>query len=148
MQTPESSHPWYAAGLRFACTRCGDCCRGGPGTARATDEEVRALAEHVGLDEHAFRDRYTRRLASGGTTLRERPDHACVFWHSREGCLVYAARPRQCRTWPFWRANDSSEAHWTRAAQSCPGIGAGALHDAEHVRRTSEADGTSGIVRS
>ena len=26
-----SAEPWYAGGLRFACTQCGNCCTGGPG---------------------------------------------------------------------------------------------------------------------
>ncbi len=137
---------WFGEGLHFECTRCGNCCKGEPGLVRVTDEEVLALAAFAGLDEHAFRDQYTHRLSSGGTTLRERSDHACVFWREEVGCLVYSVRPRQCRTWPFWRANVASEAHWRLAARTCPGIDSGPRHDAEAIREASASDGTSGIV--
>jgi len=137
---------WYADGLSFGCTRCGNCCKGAPGMVRASDAEVLALAEHLELDEHAFRDEYTHRLGSGGTTLRERSGGACVFWREEAGCVVYSVRPRQCRTWPFWKANLASERHWAEAAKGCPGIGQGERVDAAEIRERSAADGTSGKV--
>ena len=137
---------WYADGLRFECSRCGNCCTGEPGLVRMTDDEVRTMARHVEMDEANFRDQYTYRLSSGGTTLRERSNGACVFWRPEAGCLVYPVRPRQCRTWPFWRMNVASPRHWAAAAKTCPGIDAGPRHSAEVIRETSETDGTSGKI--
>ena len=34
--------PWYAAGLRFFCTQCGDCCSGAPGFVWVNEEEIAA----------------------------------------------------------------------------------------------------------
>ncbi|HED64296.1 MAG TPA: YkgJ family cysteine cluster protein [Planctomycetes bacterium] len=138
--------PWYADGLRFACTGCGNCCTGEPGIVRASDDEVARMAGHAGLEEAVFRDLYTHRLSSGGVALRERSGNACVFWREQVGCLIYPVRPRQCRTWPFWRANVASEGHWARAAEGCPGIDHGPLFDAEEIRACVESDGTSGVV--
>ena len=42
---------WYADGLRFECSRCGNCCTGEPGLVRMTDDEVRTMARHVEMDE-------------------------------------------------------------------------------------------------
>ena len=35
---------WYAEGLRFGCTQCGNCCTGPPGAVWFTAEEGRAMA--------------------------------------------------------------------------------------------------------
>ena len=47
--------PWYRNGLRFTCTRCGRCCGGGPGTIRASDDEIAALAAGLGMDDYERR---------------------------------------------------------------------------------------------
>ncbi len=138
--------PWYRDGLRFACTRCGHCCTGVPGTVRVDEDEAVALAAQLGLDLADFHERYTRRLDDGATSLTEKPNHECVFWSAAHGCTVYAARPRQCRTWPFWRANLASSAHWARAALDCPGMNRGPRHDAATIAAQAAHDGTSGEV--
>ena len=51
-----SEEPWYQEGLRFACTRCGDCCGGGPGTVRANGAEIAALARRLSMSEVEFLD--------------------------------------------------------------------------------------------
>jgi hypothetical protein len=138
--------PWYRDGLRFACTRCGHCCTGAPGTVRVSEDEAVALAAALGLDLADFYERYTRRLADGATSLTEKPNHECSLWDRTRGCTVYAARPRQCRTWPFWRANLASPAHWAAAARGCPGIDRGPLHAAESISASARCDGTSGEI--
>lgn len=137
---------WFSAGLRFACTRCGNCCTGQPGSVRVSEPEVEALARFVGLDLSDFHERCLRLLPDGATSLRERANHDCIFWSPVEGCRVYPVRPRQCRTWPFWRGNLASPAHWRAAAEGCPGIGHGPLHGAEEIAETLRDDGTSGLV--
>lgn len=127
--------PWYRDGLRFACTQCGNCCSGPPGAVWFTVEEGRAMASALGLDEAAFLDRYARRIG-GRRSLVERREgdrYDCVFLvreGGRAGCSIYAARPRQCRTWPFWRENLESEEAWAAAKRRtpCPGMDSGQLH--------------------
>ena len=53
MATPDkpadatAQQPWYAGGLRFTCTGCGDCCTGAPGYVWVNQQEIDALmAEH------------------------------------------------------------------------------------------------------
>ncbi len=136
---------WYAEGLRFACTRCGNCCRGA-GTVRVSDEEIEALARRVGLRDHEFRAAYTRPLRGGELSLRETRERDCIFYDAGVGCRVYEDRPRQCRTWPFWRAVVHSPQRWAEEASQCPGMDRGPLHDAARIERTSASDGTSGTV--
>lgn len=141
-----ASGPWYREGLRFACTRCGNCCTGAPGTVRIDEAEAIQLARHVGLDLADFHERCTRRLEDGSTSLIERFNHDCVFWSRTEGCTVYPVRPRQCRTWPFWRGNLANPEHWRAAAAGCPGIDQGPLHAASSIADQAANDGASGFI--
>ena len=45
--TDGAQGPWYADGLQFTCTQCGDCCTGDPGVVWVTDEELKAIADHL-----------------------------------------------------------------------------------------------------
>jgi Fe-S-cluster containining protein len=136
--------PWYQDGLRFECHRCGNCCTGAPGSVSVTDAEVTALADHLAMTEPAFRATYTRDLGQGEVSLREKANLDCVFFDRAVGCTVYAARPTQCRTWPFWRAVVRTPAAWAEAAKHCHGMNQGARHDASRIRRVSDHDGTVG----
>jgi Fe-S-cluster containining protein len=139
--------PWYRNGLRFECTQCGGCCGGGPGTIRVSEEEIATLAATLGLDDAAFRGRYTRRLRDGDISLIEKKNHDCIFYESERGCTVYAHRPRQCRTWPFWRSLVHSPETWFEGAESCPGLNFGPLHSAEKIAEAILDDGTSASRR-
>ena len=130
--------PWYREGLHFECTRCGNCCSGFPGTVTVDKDEVTALADYVELDEPTFRQRYTRVLSGGAVSLREKPNYDCVFWSRRHGCLVYEARPTQCRTWPFWRGNVASPTSWDREAEHCPGMNRGRLYTLDEIEERAE----------
>lgn len=141
--------PWYAEGLRFACTRCGNCCVGA-GTVRVSDEEIGVLARREGLAEAEFRTLYTRPLRGGAISLRERRDGSCVFLSRRPdghaGCRVHADRPRQCRSWPFWRGVVHSRERWEEEARGCPGMDRGPRFSAAEIEATAREDGTSGRV--
>ena len=55
----EAARPWYGDGLQFSCTACGKCCKGPrQGYVWVDDDEIRALAEAVGLSLNAFGRRY------------------------------------------------------------------------------------------
>jgi hypothetical protein len=62
------SDPWHTDGLRFACTRCGSCCRGA-GTVRISEAETEALARRLALEPHEFRAAYTIKFRSGAVSL-------------------------------------------------------------------------------
>lgn len=137
---------WYESGLRFECARCGHCCSGTPGTVRVSDDEIEALARRVGLESDEFRSVYTRPLRRGEISLREKRNRECVFFDRERGCRVYTSRPRQCRSWPFWRAVVHSPERWSEEAEHCPGMNRGPLWSAVEIRQICLRDGTSGAV--
>lgn len=131
--------PWYHDGLRFECTGCGDCCSGAPGYVWVEADEIAALAAEMKMSVEAFEAKFVRREGDG-KSLTEYPDGDCIFLdpQSRK-CLVYAARPIQCRTWPFWDSNLRRPKDWKEACQVCPGSGRGTLYslDEIEIRRKS-----------
>lgn len=141
--------PWYRDGLRFACQRSGVCCTGEPGLVWLSEDEAGRLAARLDLDPAGFRRRYTLTAWKDGTArlvLRDRPGprgHECMLWDG-QGCSLYQDRPRQCRTWPFWRRLVASPGAWAEAARECPGIGRGPLHSAADIAASAADDGLAG----
>ena len=59
-----SSEVWFAEGLRFTCTQCGNCCTGDPGYVWLSDIEIARLAEFLKLPPREVLDRYCRKVGS------------------------------------------------------------------------------------
>jgi Fe-S-cluster containining protein len=133
METSEADGPWYRDGLAFACTQCGNCCSGTPGYVWVDDGEVAAIAEHLGRPAGEIRLLHCR-PAKGLVSLREYPNGDCVFLDPQtRGCTIYPVRPRQCRTWPFWRSNIETPAGWQRTCEVCPGAGHGPFISVDQI---------------
>jgi Fe-S-cluster containining protein len=126
--------PWYKDGLKFQCTGCGDCCTGAPGYVWVNKEEIATLAKLVGLSVDKFEERFVREIGVR-KSLQERSNGDCVFFDNvTRKCRVYSARPRQCRTWPFWDSNLKTPETWTSTCQVCPGSGNGKLYQLEQIQ--------------
>jgi Fe-S-cluster containining protein len=117
---------FYAKGLKFSCTGCGDCCRsrnGRPSWVYVTIEERRRLAQHLKIRTSDFTRKYCEK--PGGFWHLRNPTSDCVFLDGAR-CTVYGARPGQCRTYPFWRENMGERA-WDVVLRQCEGAGHGKL---------------------
>ncbi|MFQ5739723.1 MAG: YkgJ family cysteine cluster protein [Acidobacteriota bacterium] len=128
--------PWYHNGLRFACTQCGHCCTV-EGYVWVDLSQIRAIADFLGLSVAAFSGRYVRRAGSR-LSLVEKPDKTCVFWQDGCGCAVYPVRPKQCRTFPFWKRPLKSRQAWKDVVQTCPGTHLGRLYSQEEIESLLE----------
>jgi hypothetical protein len=142
----DSPPPWYADGLKFTCTQCGNCCTGEPGYVWISDEEIHRLSEFLQLDVLAVVRAYCRKI-SGKFSLKERKslrgDYDCIFLQERDGrrvCTVYPVRPLQCRTWPFWDGNLVSEKSWARAGKKCPGMNKGRRYTPKQIEALRDAE--------
>jgi hypothetical protein len=94
--------------IRYHCQRCTNCCRW-PGFVPVGDGEITAIAQHLGLSEHDFIQRYTRlRRQRDGLALTDKPNGECIFLEGRD-CAIQPVKPVQCagfpNTWNFpgWR---------------------------------------------
>jgi len=126
-------HVWYAGGLRFQCTQCGDCCSGSEGYVWVNQEEINAMAARIGIDPITFEERHVKRVGVR-RSLKERANGDCVLLDEKtRKCTAYDERPRQCKTWPFWESNIRSPEAWAEAAEACPGCNKGNLVPLESI---------------
>ncbi len=143
----EGSNPsWYEDGLNFTCTQCGNCCTGSSGYVWFDETERAAMAEHLGISQQQFMDGYARQLNTRASLkeIKRGRKYDCVFLvrdpkTNRSGCAIYPVRPKQCRTWPFWKENLASLRDYATAARNCPGMakgleGEGTFYPVEKVR--------------
>ncbi len=128
--------PWYAAGLAFQCTQCGNCCSGpSSGFVWVDEAEIEQLAAAIEMsnDLDQFERRFVRQVGLR-KSLVEYSDGDCIFLDPQtQGCMVYESRPVQCRTWPFWDRNLESQATWDKAAENCPGCNRGRIYSLDVI---------------
>ncbi len=88
----------------FCCQRCGDCCRW-PGSVLLEPADIAAAAAALDVTEAEFIERYTTLARNRAQlTLKEGSNGECKFLDETGWCRMYAARPRQCRDFPYgWR---------------------------------------------
>ena len=132
--------PWYAPGLQFSCTGCGQCCTGGSGFVWVTEEDLAAIAEYLGRPLGEIRLLHTR-FAQGKVSLREHPNGDCIYLDRNRRCMIYPIRPIQCRTWPFWEQAIRSEETWRQTCNVCPGAGTGTFVPWEEVAGQAASTG-------
>ena len=114
--------PWYKEGLRFACTGCGKCCTGSPGYVWVTIEEMSSIAQFLGISLEDFKRKYIRQRDNRYALIEMKlKNYDCVFLRDSK-CLIYKVRPKQCKTFPWWKENLNSQESWEIASRSCEGI--------------------------
>lgn len=136
-KTPAPKAPWYADGLKFTCTQCGNCCTGAPGYVYVDDEEIRMIAEFIGRSDGTLGREHLRRVGRRYSLTEDRRSGDCFFLKEVDGkriCSIYPVRPLQCRTWPFWDINLASPADWADAAKGCPGMNKGRHYDLVQIQ--------------
>lgn len=136
--------PWYADGLCFECTQCGNCCGGAPGYVWVTTTEITEIAAFQGQSRADFSARHVRQIGQRQSLL-ERDNGDCEFLardaHGKALCTIYSVRPLQCRTWPFWSSNLESSRNWAVAGRGCPGIDKGPRHSLPVIQSALIANG-------
>jgi len=135
-------HPWYKDGLHFECTQCGRCCGGSPGVVWVDRHEILRIAQFLQVDAEELWGSFIRRVGIGRVSLVEQANGDCAFLRRDDTgsaamphCGIYAIRPQQCRTWPFWNQNLGSRGSWQTAGRQCPGIdrGPGRLYELPQI---------------
>lgn len=125
-----SKDRFYADGLHFECTGCGNCCKLADGFVYVTEDEIRGMSKHLKLSITAFADQYLE-IHKNRYVLKSNGD-ACILLENNV-CRVYPARPVQCRTFPFWPANLKSKYRWKITQLTCEGIGRGRLYSKSDI---------------
>jgi len=123
--------PFYARGVHFECTGCGECCKLGGGFVYPTLEDVGFAARHLDQSVQVFTEKYMEKHKNEYVFKNDGDN--CIFY-GENGCTIYEARPTQCRTYPFWSANLKSKYRWKITEEECEGIGTGKLYSQEEIQ--------------
>lgn len=103
--------------IHYTCQRCTNCCRW-PGVVKVEEDEVRAIAEFLGMEEQAFIEQHTRiRPDRRGLSLLEREDASCAWLEGRD-CALQAVKPRQCKGFP----NEWNFPGWREKCEAVPSL--------------------------
>jgi Fe-S-cluster containining protein len=105
--------------IKFTCEKCGDCCRV-DGHVFLKKGEIEAMALHCSKPLKEFKKTFTEWLLFKGRVIRH-DTGGCAFLVDGT-CVVYPARPAQCREFPFWKhvLNDIEE--WEYLKTVCRGV--------------------------
>ena len=106
-----------------ACRECeGSCCKGRSGNIWVNAEEIGRIVGFLKSNQVDVIQRYLN-PAGNRLSIRERSaggQFVCIFFDNQEKkCTIYAARPDQCRRFPFWQYyRDRVE----QLVDECPGV--------------------------
>jgi Fe-S-cluster containining protein len=120
---------------RFECQPgCTECCRQ-QGFVYLTEADLTRAAKFLGMKPKAFERKFVYRTRN----LRRLriPRVARCHFLKDGGCFIHAAKPTQCRAFPFWPELVESPKAWRKTADFCPGIGSGPPAPVRTVRQTA-----------
>ena len=136
----DKNKKWFSEGIRFECQGSGNCCssRGEYGYVYMSHEDRVNAAKFFRISEDNFIKAHCQNV-DGFYALKDNPAGPdCIFLKDKK-CSIYAARPTQCRTWPFWPETMSAK-KWKKDIESfCPGVNKGRLYSEEEITATVEA---------
>jgi len=106
-----------------ACSTCqGRCCTGESGYIYVTKREIVTICEFLDLSVKDFMQEYLFKKAYKYSIKERRfgEQHECIFYdRDTNGCVIYEARPLQCKTFPFW---DYYKTRVDELKLECPGV--------------------------
>ncbi len=121
---------WFADGLKFECTGCGDCCKFAEGFVAVSPLEIDQISHYLNISYKQFVEVYTRKHQN--IFVLKDKDNACIFLEDNL-CKIYPVRPMQCSTYPFWITNLKSQYRWKIVAEQCEGVGEGKLYTYDEI---------------
>jgi Fe-S-cluster containining protein len=119
MISNENLKKYIEGEIKFSCLECGTCCAIG-GYVFISKNDVKKMAEHLGMDPDNFFKRYVRKE---GNRLRLNCDYdePCVMQEDNK-CAIYPVRPNQCKTFPAWLELIKFEENLLDACTYCRGL--------------------------
>ncbi|MDY6967231.1 MAG: YkgJ family cysteine cluster protein [Spirochaetota bacterium] len=105
------------------CKSClGRCCRGETGNVWVNQYDILQISQFLKINTIDCIQNYLI-LIDGRFSIKDcltGSGYNCIFLDDTSGkCKIYAARPEQCRQYPFW---ERFRKHQDELFQECPGI--------------------------
>ncbi len=124
---------WYKDGIQFECQGSGKCCssRGEYGFVYLSNKDRQQMAKQLKLSLHEFTSKYCSQ-EDDYYYLNSGDSPECIFLNKNQ-CEVYAARPTQCKTWPFWPESMNAKTWKNEISNFCPGVNKGRLYSQKEI---------------
>jgi len=123
MQDKVTKEGYPYAFLPDACMSCGGrCCTGESGYIYVNKTEQERIASFLEISIAELQDEYLYKSGYKFSIKEEKngESYECIFYdRQHNGCQIYAARPLQCRTFPFW---EYFKTRVDELKNECPGI--------------------------
>ena len=106
----------------FTCREgCSECCKG-PGNVYFSGQDLKNIAEYLGLDTRKREDLFQSLITSreNGYYVHGSP-RACRFLGKDGLCSIYPVRPLQCSSYPFWPSHFQGREELKFLRNECPG---------------------------
>jgi Fe-S-cluster containining protein len=106
------------------CSTCeGNCCIGESGYIWITTSEIDTLSKLLNISVQECFDKYLIKY-DYKFSIKEKQlsknNYACIFFDlDKKQCSIYEARPKQCRTFPFW---EHFKTNIKEVIDECPAI--------------------------
>lgn len=113
-----------------------------PGYVWVGIRRARSIARYLGIELEAFSRRYLRQVGRR-LSLTERADGSCIFLDDDACCTIYPVRPRQCRTFPFWKENLESPEAWKACGECCHGVDQGRRYTRDEIETLADGRGAT-----
>ena len=131
----------YSKGMRFQCQKSSNCCvsRGSYGFVYLSKKDILRLSKYTDLSIKDFIKLYCEKTDGFVHFKENRKNGRCQFLEKKR-CSIYAARPTQCRTWPFWNENMNAKTWNNNISKNCPGIGKGKVIKKDQILKFLKQD--------
>ncbi len=107
-----------------ACKKCGALCCKGEGYVILSEDEIESISNYLKITVDKFVRLYTKKVEYGKkdalVDLKIAGETRCVFLNADNKCEIYAVRPKQCRTFPFWK--NLKNKNIKELQRLCPGV--------------------------
>ncbi len=108
LEAPGMMLPITARQILIRCKQCGECCRY-CNPISIDEDECKAIARHLGISDHGFKERYIDVLwnqkedgfKEGDMSIKKNTGTHCPFFDKEIGCSIYEVRPAACRIFPY-----------------------------------------------
>ena len=131
----------FEKGIKFKCQGSANCCisRGNHGYVFLSQKDLSRLSIYFKVTKDFFKSFFCQTTDNFLHLKEIKKNGECIFLNKKK-CTVYAARPTQCRTWPFWPENMKPKVWNNEVLNFCPGIGKGKFLNKKKINKFLETD--------
>lgn len=109
--------------LDFNCKGCGLCCRE-EGFVFFSLEDISRASRLLSLTAIAFIQKYLKYSEELLYYVEVTDRNPCIFLDKNNKCLIHQSKPKQCKTFPYWKeyTDKNGNVLKDKFSRQCPGV--------------------------